>query len=406
MPPDQLNSYGRLASKLTVPLATGEFYAGLPAFEQLIKHQSARILQPEAPRCGGISEWRRIAKIALEAGLSVCPCWFHDIHAQLAPSTANVPMIECFPTFGVLNFGQLINQPLTQVREAYPLRSARPRFRIRHGYGQERCPMTGALAQTFPSRRPPSDRKLLRDGLVVDVKKEAASRRHILIGKDGHIEALFDGAVPAIDDAETLDCSHFIVAPGLVNAHTHSQGSLARALGDRISLEHLLNAGSWFNHYRTIEDLHLSAMLGAAEMVRGGCTTCYDLTTEVPVATVEGMSAVASAYAEIGMRHHCTAGLEHGSLYDVVDGLEEIPHGAPTSESDRARPDAAGQLRAINNIARRWSHASRNVRTYAHRRSRRCVPMNSWRASADWQISMGCVYTRISRSRDCGLHSA
>ena len=113
LPPDQLDSYGRLASKLTVPLATGEFYAGLPAFEQLIKHQSARILQPEAPRCGGISEWRRIAKIALEAGLSVCPCWFHDIHAQLAPSTANVPMIECFPTFGVLNFGQLIDRPLT-----------------------------------------------------------------------------------------------------------------------------------------------------------------------------------------------------------------------------------------------------------------------------------------------------
>ena len=151
------------------------------------------------------------------------------------------------------------------------------------------------------------------------------------------------------------------MTPGFVNAHTHSQGSLARALGDRISLEHLLNAGSWFNHYRTIEDLHLSAMLGAAEMVRGGCTTCYDLTTEVPVATVEGMSAVASAYAEIGMRAIIAPQVSDRSLYDVVDGLGEIPHGAPTSESDRARPDAAGQLRAINNIARRWSHASRNV---------------------------------------------
>jgi len=112
LPPDQLGAYARLARKFTVPLATGEFYAGIPAFSQIVEQGSARILQPEAPRCGGITEWRKIAKMVDEAGLSVCPCWFHDLHAQLAPSSANVPMIECFTDFKVLNFGRLIDKPL------------------------------------------------------------------------------------------------------------------------------------------------------------------------------------------------------------------------------------------------------------------------------------------------------
>lgn len=112
LPPDQLDAYAALADRFPVPFATGEFYAGMPAFAQIIEHRSARVLQPEAPRCGGITEWRRIVEMADRAGLSVCPCWFQDLHAQLAPSMANVPMIECFPNFNVLNFGRLIDRPL------------------------------------------------------------------------------------------------------------------------------------------------------------------------------------------------------------------------------------------------------------------------------------------------------
>ena len=207
---------------------------------------------------------------------------------------------------------------------------------------------------------PLSQLTLLRDAIVVDVERGTSAPRHILIS-GRKIEALFDGEPPAIEGASTIDCSRFIVVPGFVNGHTHSQGGLAKALGDRLTLEHLLNAGSWFNHYRSHEDMYISALLSAAEMVRAGCTTCYDLSTEWPGPTPEGTAAVASAYAEIGMRAIIAPQLSDRTIYDLVNGLGDIPAGAPRSPSDKAKPDTQGQLAAVEALLRGWSFGSRDI---------------------------------------------
>ena len=50
----------------------------------------------------------------------------------------------------------------------------------------------------------------------------------------------------------------------------------------------LINAGSWAGGNRTLDDLYLGSLLGAVEMVRKGCTACYDMVLELPLPTVEG----------------------------------------------------------------------------------------------------------------------
>ena len=53
--------------------------------------------------------------------------------------------------------------------------------------------------------------------------------------------------------------------PGLINAHTHGHGALAKGMGDLWNLELLINAGPYLNGYRSLEDKYLSGLLGGGE---------------------------------------------------------------------------------------------------------------------------------------------
>ena len=64
----------------------------------------------------------------------------------------------------------------------------------------------------------------------------------------------------------------------------------------------LLNAFPWLGGRRNPEIHYVSALLGAAKLVRKGCTAAYDLFSEFPAPTLEGVDAVARAYDDIGMR--------------------------------------------------------------------------------------------------------
>jgi len=96
-----------------------------------------------------------------------------------------------------------------------------------------------------------------------------------------------------------------LLMPGLVNAHSHSHGSLAKGMADRFSLELLLNAAPWLSGERTLEERYLATLLNAVELVQKGCTAVYDLYSEFPVPTVEGLEAVCRAYEEVGIRGGC-----------------------------------------------------------------------------------------------------
>jgi len=115
--PDDLDNFIALSSRMTTPMATGEFHYSPYIFKHIITSGAAQILQAEAPRCGGITEWRRIAHMASAFGATMNPCWFHQLHAHLITSIPNGHFAEYFPDTSVLNFDLLIKGPQVTLRD-------------------------------------------------------------------------------------------------------------------------------------------------------------------------------------------------------------------------------------------------------------------------------------------------
>jgi 5-methylthioadenosine/S-adenosylhomocysteine deaminase len=182
-------------------------------------------------------------------------------------------------------------------------------------------------------------RTVIRGGLVLQPDGGAAPR-DVLI-EDGRIVALEQPDTPVSEDAEILSAADRLLIPGLVNAHTHSHGALNRgAVDDRVSLEMFLTGGGASARSRGLEDKYLSAALSAAEMIRKGCTACFDLTVEVPEPTPDGLFAVARAYSDAGMRAVVAPMIADRTIYQALPGLlEALPESMrPQFEQLHAAP--------------------------------------------------------------------
>mgnify|MGYP001375849148 CR=1 FL=1 len=51
-------------------------------------------------------------RTAASYGVTVCPHWFHDLHAPLVAATPNARLVEYFPDDQVLNFRRLVDRQL------------------------------------------------------------------------------------------------------------------------------------------------------------------------------------------------------------------------------------------------------------------------------------------------------
>ncbi|MBI1733956.1 MAG: amidohydrolase [Candidatus Rokubacteria bacterium] len=177
---------------------------------------------------------------------------------------------------------------------------------------------------------------VIRGGRVVDVARRSADARDIIVTADTITEVGPPGlAAPA--DARVVDASGKLLIPGLVNAHTHGHGTLARGAGDRWTLELLLNAAPWLGGNRTAEDRYLSTLIGAAEMVSKGCTAAYDLFYEFPAPTLEGLEAAARAYADVGMRAVIAPMMADRTFWEAIPGLLDALPADARVEVERIR---------------------------------------------------------------------
>lgn len=136
-----------------------------------------------------------------------------------------------------------------------------------------------------------------------------------------------------VADADLIDASNRLVIPGFINAHTHSQSNLSRGMNEHWNLELLLNAFPWLGGRRNPEIHYVSTLLGAAELVRKGCTAAYDLFSEFPAPTSDGVEAVARAYSDIGMRAVVAPMMADRSFYQSIPGLLDA---MPQSVRDEA----------------------------------------------------------------------
>jgi D-galactarolactone cycloisomerase len=73
VPPENLSGYGKINSKVDVPLAAGEAHFGRFEFTNLIKSGIIDIIQPNLGRCGGFAEARYITRMATTENILVRP---------------------------------------------------------------------------------------------------------------------------------------------------------------------------------------------------------------------------------------------------------------------------------------------------------------------------------------------
>ena len=203
---------------------------------------------------------------------------------------------------------------------------------------------------------------VIRGGRLLDIAGHSAADSDILI-EDGCIREIGGPGLAAPDGARVVDASDRLLMPGLVNAHTHGHGSLGRGLGDRWSLELLLNAGPWISGGRVLEDKYLSALLNAAELLKKGCTACYDLYTEIPLPSPEGMDAVGRAYSDAGMRAVIAPMMADATFFPAIPGLlEALPADLRARVSSVELPDHEESLAACAAALDAWSHDRDRVR--------------------------------------------
>ncbi|MGF6835787.1 L-alanine-DL-glutamate epimerase-like enolase superfamily enzyme [Paenarthrobacter sp. TE4293] len=88
--------HAHLAQVLGTPIATGEMLASVAEHKGLINANSCDIIQPDAPRVGGITQFLRLAALADERGLGLAPHFAMEIHLHLAAAYPREPWVEHF----------------------------------------------------------------------------------------------------------------------------------------------------------------------------------------------------------------------------------------------------------------------------------------------------------------------
>ncbi|SCK48429.1 mandelate racemase/muconate lactonizing enzyme family protein [Streptomyces sp. WMMB 322] len=97
-PLDAYDSEGHaaLAAALDTPVATGEMLASVAEHWELIRAGGADVIQPDAPRIGGITQFLRLAALAEHRHLQLAPHFAMEIHLHLAAAYPYEPWVEHF----------------------------------------------------------------------------------------------------------------------------------------------------------------------------------------------------------------------------------------------------------------------------------------------------------------------
>ncbi|MEU0072905.1 mandelate racemase/muconate lactonizing enzyme family protein [Streptomyces sp. NPDC006332] len=88
--------HAALAASLDTPIATGEMLASVAEHYELIRHGAADVIQPDAPRIGGITQFLKLAALAEHNNLQLAPHFAMEIHVHLAAAYSIEPWVEHF----------------------------------------------------------------------------------------------------------------------------------------------------------------------------------------------------------------------------------------------------------------------------------------------------------------------
>ena len=93
---DDLAGLKEVRDQLRVDVTAGEYGFDLTYFARMVAAQAVDCLQVDVSRCGGITEWVRVAAVAAAAGLAVSGHCAPNLHAHVAASVPNLRHLEYF----------------------------------------------------------------------------------------------------------------------------------------------------------------------------------------------------------------------------------------------------------------------------------------------------------------------
>jgi len=140
--PEDVSGHALLAQTLGIPIAAGENLYSKYQVQAYLSAHALHFVQADVIRCGGITEWLKIAQLAECAGLPMAPHFVAELHVHLLCAIPNAHILEYLPWFDAL-----VEEPL-QSSHGYFAPSERPG----HGIRFNREKLKPYLLHTWNSR--------------------------------------------------------------------------------------------------------------------------------------------------------------------------------------------------------------------------------------------------------------
>ena len=161
--PDNFDAMALIASKVSVPIATGERIHTIHEFQMLLNRNAVQYIRPDVCMAGGLTHTKKIAALAESQYVGVIP------HNPLGPvsTAACLQLAACIPNFTIQEYplgeseppkSEIVKTPL-QVEDGFLLIPDRP------GIGIE---LADDALEHFPERPREVETRLHVDGSVVD----------------------------------------------------------------------------------------------------------------------------------------------------------------------------------------------------------------------------------------------
>ena len=161
--PDNLDAMALIASKISIPIATGERIHSIHEFQMLLHRNAVQYVRPDVCMAGGLTHSKKIAALAEAQYVGVIP------HNPLGPvsTAACLQLAACIPNFTIQEYplgereppkSEIVKTPL-QVEDGFLIIPDGP------GIGIE---LADDALERFPERPREVETRLHVDGSVVD----------------------------------------------------------------------------------------------------------------------------------------------------------------------------------------------------------------------------------------------
>jgi L-alanine-DL-glutamate epimerase-like enolase superfamily enzyme len=108
LPAEDIGGHAALKAHTSIPIALGESLFNRHQFKDYIRCDGVSIVQPDACRCGGITEWLKVAHLASCYNMSVSPHFVMELHLPLVASIQNGLFVEYIPSLDAV-----LRKPMT-----------------------------------------------------------------------------------------------------------------------------------------------------------------------------------------------------------------------------------------------------------------------------------------------------